>query len=79
MAAECSPGALSCLDQQRVGRCAEDGQSVTLVETCAPGQICLPDTGTCQAQLCTPNTRTCLDRQNAQTCNQDGTVRFYVK
>lgn len=67
--ASCEPSAARC-DGLSVMRCADDGSSETLEETCAPPQGC--SDGKCVDASCTPDSYFCTDAV-AVKCDSTGT------
>jgi hypothetical protein len=68
---ECAPDAAFCQGQELM-RCAPNGLSSTVVETCDSDEYCTAQNGgSCQDQVCVPGTRTCSGN-TSRLCNPTG-------
>ena len=66
----CTAGTKSCQGGD-LYLCAEDGQSLALVDDCAEGELCSEMFGACVARFCEPDKSTCYGTRVA-TCNSVG-------
>jgi hypothetical protein len=67
----CAPDAVFCQGQE-LKRCAANGLSSTVVETCDADEYCTAQNGgSCPAQVCSPGTRTCSGN-TSRLCNTVG-------
>jgi hypothetical protein len=67
----CTPDTVFCQGQE-LQRCASNGLSSTVVDTCDTDEYCTAqDGGSCQNQVCSPGTKACSGN-TSQTCNEAG-------
>jgi hypothetical protein len=67
---ECDPGELAC-NEGNVQKCAEDGLSWFLEQTCGDDEYCDAKGASCEKGVCAPDEPVCVD-DRAMVCNATG-------
>jgi len=72
----CEPSAKTCSGLS-VLKCATDGLSSSVSQTCSASQYCDVPTITCKDQVCSPSSVVC-DGRSVKTCDASGSASFTV-